>query len=93
MRPIDSTSRPRRFYILHTGINRFKNDFNLCSLTRISRRVGPFAPTANSTETFLGIDTLIFSKIELVSAKEGTQQQSEKGTHILSLLFYCETSL
>ena len=36
---------------------------------------------------YVGIDTLTFSKIELVSAKEGTQQQSENGTHILSLLF------
>ena len=76
-----------------TGINRFENDFNLCSLTRISGRVGPFAPTADSSKKFVGIDTLPFSKIELLSAKEGTQEQSENGPHILSLLFYCETSL
>ena len=59
----------------------------------ISPGVGPFAPTANSRDPLLGIDTLIFSKLELASAEEGTQEQSENGTHILSLLFYCEASL
>ena len=58
----------------------------MCSLTRIAPCVGPFAPTANSTDTLQGIDTLIFSKLELASAEEGTQEQSEMAH--TSFLFY-----